>query len=65
VSLPVGIADPVERLQTIEKHLEKIKKSKLPICFFALAPLIGGLFAPFTKISSRQHFFTAIVSNFP
>jgi hypothetical protein len=65
VRLPVGIADPLARLQAVEEHMVTLKRSTLPLAAFALAPLAGGLFVCMTKLLARFFSLTAIASNFP
>jgi hypothetical protein len=65
IRLPVGEADPEERLREIETHLISLKKSTLPFTMAFLLPLMGGCPVPLARVLFKQYYTTALLSNFP
>ncbi|HEX3802406.1 MAG TPA: wax ester/triacylglycerol synthase family O-acyltransferase [Solirubrobacteraceae bacterium] len=67
--LPVGIADPVERLATISEATAEIKRSGQAIGAQALAELSGfaspTLVAQAARLQARQRLFNLVVTNVP
>lgn len=67
VDLPVGIANPVERLLQARDALREIKRSEQPPLSLAVLSLLGmapaGLQAPAIELFSRKS--SAVVSNVP
>jgi hypothetical protein len=71
--LPVGVADPVERLGVVHREMEKLKSSKQPLgaeaiwglndWFRDFAPPL--LLAPTAKINFSTRLFNLLVTNFP
>lgn len=71
--LPVGIADPVERLQVVHEEMESLKDSKQPLgaeaiwglndWFRDFAPPL--LLAPTAAINFSTRLFNLLVTNFP
>jgi diacylglycerol O-acyltransferase / wax synthase len=69
VTLPVGITDPVARLQTISRAMEGVKRSGQAVGAEMLTHLTG--FAPPTvmaqaaRLQARQRLFNLVVTNVP
>lgn len=71
--LPVGVADPVERLGVVHREMEELKSSKQPLgaeaiwglndWFRDFAPPL--LLAPTAKINFSTRLFNLLVTNFP
>jgi hypothetical protein len=67
--LPVGLTDPVERLQMIAESMREVKESGQAIGAQALTALTG--FAPPTimaqaaRLQARQRLFNLVVTNVP
>ena len=71
--LPVGIADPVERLRVISRAMDELKASKQPLgaeaiwglndWFRDFAPPV--LLAPTAKVNFSTRLFNLLVTNFP
>jgi WS/DGAT/MGAT family acyltransferase len=67
--LPVGIADPVQRLHTVSADMQKVKASGQAVGAEALTQLSG--FAPTTilsqaaRLQARQRLFNLVVTNVP
>jgi WS/DGAT/MGAT family acyltransferase len=69
VSLPVGITDPVERLETVSSAMQAVKASGQAVGAQVLTQLSG--FAPPTimsqaaRLQARQRLFNLVVTNVP
>jgi hypothetical protein len=67
--LPVGIADPVQRLHTVSAEMQKVKASGQAVGAQVLTQLSG--FAPTTilsqaaRLQARQRLFNLVVTNVP
>jgi hypothetical protein len=65
LKLPVGTADPVQRLRMIDAQLGKLKGSLAPVLLFYLTPLLGGLFHWILRIVCKDVVNTSIGTSFP
>jgi WS/DGAT/MGAT family acyltransferase len=67
--LPVGVLDPIERLQTLSREMQIVKDSGQAVAAEALTALSG--FAPPTimsqaaRLQARQRLFNLVVTNVP
>ena len=43
LSLPIGIADPIERLRRVKKNMDELKASSEPIATFGIINLLGAV----------------------
>ncbi|CAG7824678.1 unnamed protein product [Allacma fusca] len=65
VQLPVGEANPVSRLQIIDRNLKEMKRSSKPIIAYMIAPWIGGLPACCINALVTNHITTVVSSIMP
>ncbi|CAG7816985.1 unnamed protein product [Allacma fusca] len=65
LKLPIGIEDPLRRLQKTERNIRKLKESLVPAFSFFIIPIVGGTFPGLMKIFNRNNFSTLLISNFP
>jgi len=67
MSLPVGVADPVERLRSIKKEMDELKQSPEALMGFAVLNVMG--FTPVELEKAGLRFFgskaTAVLTNVP
>lgn len=52
LSLPVGIADPVERLRQVKQNMDELKSSSEPIATYGIISLLGALPARVEEIAA-------------
>ncbi|CAL8097250.1 unnamed protein product [Orchesella dallaii] len=65
LQLPIGIENPIDCLQKVERNLTRLKRSPVPLFNFGLIPLLGGTFASTMKLFSANKYSTLLTSNFP
>ncbi|CAG7721203.1 unnamed protein product, partial [Allacma fusca] len=65
IELPIGISDPVERLQKMEINYINLKRSAAPKASFAKVPLVGALPPWMMSPGCVNRLSTCLVSNFP
>ncbi|CAG7716992.1 unnamed protein product, partial [Allacma fusca] len=65
LKLPIGIEDPLKRLQKIEGNIMKLKHSLVPAFSFSIIPIVGATFPCLMKIFNKNSFSTILISNFP
>jgi WS/DGAT/MGAT family acyltransferase len=53
LSLPVGVADPVERLRQVKQNMDELKSSSEPIATYAIINLLGILPGRVEKIAAN------------
>ena len=67
LSLPIGVADPLERLLRVKKNMDDLKSSVEPAATFVVLNVLGAMPDPVEELATR--FFdtkgTAIITNVP
>jgi len=65
MQLPVGIADPKQRLQKVERNFQRLRQSPVTLMSFLMIPVFGGLFTWMINWFTSNDFSTVLTSNFP
>lgn len=67
LSLPIGEADPLERLRRVKRNMDELKSSVEPAATFAILNVLGAVPEPVEDLATR--FFdtkgTAVITNVP
>ncbi|CAG7821675.1 unnamed protein product [Allacma fusca] len=65
ITLPLDVADPLERLDDVTAELERQRKSSVPISMFMAGPIFGALPAALIKATFKNYATTAVLTFMP